>query len=93
MTRAKTLDEVSNEVLGAAWNVQQERMNDGIYFPLFLVLVVSRREFSCHYLAADLQSREVFKARRTLSAAARRSGWQGFVFVLSEKKHAFVRLF
>ena len=39
-THSKVLDEVPNTVLGAAWSVQQERMNSGIFFPLFLVLVV-----------------------------------------------------
>jgi type II restriction enzyme len=91
--RSKVLNEVPNTVLGAAWSVQQERMNSGIFFPLFLVLVASPREFSCHYLAADLQSADIFSPRRALSVSARRSGWQGFTYVLREKKHAFVRLF
>src|SRR5438876_5604271 len=40
-TRSKDLDKVPNTVLGAAWSVQHERMNSGIFFPLFLVLVAS----------------------------------------------------
>jgi hypothetical protein len=91
--RSKGLEEVPNEVLGAAWSAQHERMNAGIYFPLFLVLVTPRRECSCYYLAADLQSPEIFKERRPLSGTARRSGWQAFTFVLREKKDAFVRVF
>jgi hypothetical protein len=91
--RSKVLDEVPNTVLGAAWSVQQERMDSGIFFPLFLILVASPQKSACYYLAADLQSAEMFNPRKALSASARRSGWQGFTFVLREKKHAFVRLF
>lgn len=87
------IDTVPNTVLGAAWNVQQERMNAGIYYPLFLVLVADPKHVACYYLAADLQSPEIFSPRKPLSASARRSGWQGFMYVLKEKKQAFVRLF
>jgi len=87
------LDVVPDTVLGAAWNVQQERMDNGIYFPLFLVLVSSPKDFSCFYLSADLQSADIFSPRRPLSPSARRSGWQGFTYVLRNRKNAFVRLF
>src|SRR5438876_9162322 len=49
-SRSKVLDVVPDTVLGAAWNVQHERMDNGIYFPLFLVLVASPQQFSCYYL-------------------------------------------
>lgn len=66
-------------VLGAAWGPQRKRMDAGIYFPLFLVLVTPRRDyFSIHYLSADLQSEELFVERKPLGVNARRAGWQGF---------------
>jgi hypothetical protein len=68
-------------------------MDSGIYFPLFLVLVSSEKQFSCFYLSADLQSADIFSPRKPLSATARRSGWQGFIYILREKKNAFVRVF
>ena len=86
-------DIVPDRVLGAAWGVQRERMNSGIYYPLFLVLVRTSRSLACHYLAADLQSPDIFSPRNPLSFTARRAGWQGFTYVLKHKKHAFVRLF
>src|ERR1043166_6132653 len=33
---------IPKRLLGAAWSVQSERMEAGIYFPLFLVLVSGR---------------------------------------------------
>ena len=92
-SRATNVEVVPNTLLGAAWNVQKERMDSGIYFPLFLVLIASPRRASCFYLSADLQSADIFSPRKPLSASARRSGWQGFTYVLREKKNAFVRIF
>ena len=91
--RVNDPETVPDTILGAAWSVQQERMNSGIYYPLFLVLVGTPHHLACYYLAADLQSPEIFSPRKPLSATARRRGWQGFRYVLREKKHAFVRLF
>jgi type II restriction enzyme len=68
-------------------------MNSGIYYPLFLVLVADPKHFACYYVASDLQPPEIFSPRKPLSASARRSGWQGFMYILKEKKQAFVRLF
>jgi len=91
--RSADLDSVPNTVLGAAWQPQKERMDSGIYFPLFLVLVSLKGSHACYYLSADLQSPEIYKPRKPLSATARRSGWQGFVYDLRHKKDLFVRLF
>jgi hypothetical protein len=44
-------------------------------------------------LAIGSQTADIFSPRKALSASAHRSGWQGFIFVLREKKNAFVRLF
>jgi hypothetical protein len=39
----KCVDEIPKTILGAAWGPQKERMDAGIYFPLFLVLKNGRR--------------------------------------------------
>ena len=93
---ASDVEKVPRTILGAAWGPQRERMDAGIYFPLFLVLVnagaTSRRRYSIPYLPADLQSPEMFKPRGPLSANARRAGWQGFIYDLEPVRSHFVRL-
>ena len=70
-------------LLGAAWGPQRQRMDAGIYFPLFLVLVTPKQDFfSIHYLSADLQDEARFTARTPLRESARRAGWQGFHYEL-----------
>jgi hypothetical protein len=92
--RAADINKIPKVVLGAAWRPQKERMDAAIYFPLFLVLVSdSTKQYSIHYLAADLQRPELFKPRSPLSASARRAGWQGFVYDTAEVRTSFVRLF
>src|SRR5690349_1136595 len=63
----KTADEPPRTLLGAAWGPQQERMDAGIYFPLFIVLK-SGKYASIYYLPADLQSPDLFVVRKPLSA-------------------------
>jgi hypothetical protein len=95
--KAATSDDpavLPKSVLGAAWSVQKERMDAGIYFPLFLVLYRSGRNFTIYYLSADLQPPTMFKPRNPLSATARRAGWQGFVYDLTAvPTGGFVRVF
>ena len=84
---------VPRQVLGAAWGPQFERMNSGIYFPLFLVLVTeTRQEYGVYYLSTDLQKDQMFKPRKPLSKNAKRAGWQGFVYDLSSVESSIVRL-
>ena len=91
-SRVLGVERVPDRILGAAWSVQKERMEAGIFFPLFLVLV-SGRTRAIYYLSADLQSREIFAPRRPLSANARRAGWRGFVYNLRKvPTGAIVRL-
>ena len=73
-------------ISGAAWGPQQERMEAGIYFPLFIVLTNSRQKSSTkiYYLAADLQTKEMFLPRKPLASTARRAGWQGYTIDLSK---------
>lgn len=90
-TRVKDIDQIPKAVLGAAWKPQKERMDAAIYFPLFLVLVSGKR-YAIYYLAADLQTIELFKPRAPLSKTARRAGWQGFIYDTARVKANFVRL-
>lgn len=90
--RREDIDTLPTSILGGAWSVQKERMDAGIYFPLFLVLVNNRGKASINYLPADLQPPEMFVARKPLSSTARRAGWQGFRYDLSNSSDRFVRL-
>ena len=93
-TRVKNVSVIPKRVLGAAWLPQKARMDAGIYFPLFLVLVAEKpRRHAIYYLSADLQTEEMFKPRKPLSSKAKRSGWQGFMYDLEEVSSSIVRLF
>lgn len=85
------LAKIPPTILGAAWSVQKARMDAGIYFPLFLVLVHGQKS-AVYYLSADVQKPEMFKPRKPLGANARRAGWQGFLYLLKDVKAAFVRV-
>ncbi|NBX65556.1 MAG: hypothetical protein EBQ96_00995 [Proteobacteria bacterium] len=88
------LDVIPNRVLGAAWGPQKERMNASIFFPLFLVLSTNQKKSGCaiYYLSADLQTADIYVPRKPLGPHAKRSGWQGFIYDVSEIKDRFVRL-
>jgi type II restriction enzyme len=91
--RVADVEKVPKAILGAAWGPQKARMDAAIYFPLFLVLVgKAARDYSIFYLSADLQSPDMFKPRKPLSVKARRAGWQGFLYDLSNVQSHFVRL-
>ena len=79
----RDVEKLPTQILGAAWSVQKARMDAGIYFPLFLVLVEAGRRFAIYYLSADLQTPDMFVPRRPLSEGARRAGWQGFLYDIS----------
>jgi type II restriction enzyme len=87
------IESIPDFILGAAWGPQKERMDAGIYFPLFFVLVGVNKSTACYYLSADLQMPEIFQPRRPLSSNARRAGWQGFLYNLKGFKDRFVRVF
>ena len=88
----KDVDECPRRVLGAAWSVQRERMEAGIYFPLFMVLCAPDGRSAIYYLPADLQRPEMFVARKPLSEKARRAGWQGFTYELGDATKRIIRL-
>jgi hypothetical protein len=57
---ARSVDDIPNVILGAAWGPQKERMDAGIYFPLFLVLMDQQQQSAIYYLSADVQQPEMF---------------------------------
>lgn len=93
-SRVKDVTAVPKQVLGAAWAPQEERMDAGIYFPLFLVLVSEKpRKYAIYYLSADLQVADLFKPRNPLSPTAKRPGWQGFIYDLDTVRSSIVCLY
>ena len=88
----KNIDELPNEILGAAWGPQKERMDSGIFFPLYVVARDSKRNIGLFYLPSDLQTIEMFKPRKPLSASAKRAGWQGFMIDLRKGSSKPIRL-
>lgn len=82
-----------NSIMGAAWSPQEERMKAGIYFPLFIVLKRrSGQGWAIFFLSADLQTPEMFVARKPLSPDAKRAGWQGVLIDCQSVRDRFVLL-
>jgi type II restriction enzyme len=84
----KDINIVPKAILGAAWQPQKQRMDSGVYFPLFLVLVSDIMKCGIYYLAADLQEPAMFVPRAPLSSTARRAGWQGFIYNTAPEQRA-----
>jgi type II restriction enzyme len=92
-TRVDDIDRKPDTILGAAWGPQKERMDAGIYFPLFIVVVSkSGKETAIYYLSADLQQPSIFEPRKPLSSTAKRAGWQGFLYRLTHVADRLVRI-
>lgn len=90
---SKDITKIPKTIIGAAWGPQKERMDAGIYFPLFVVLYKNNKEYSIFYLSADLQLPTMFIPRKPLSEAARRAGWQGYMIDLTVMpENALVRI-
>ena len=51
------------QIPGAAWGPQKERMQAGIYFPLYIVTKDPSGKVGVYYLPKDLQTEEMFIAR------------------------------
>jgi len=79
---SRDINKLPAKVIGAAWGPQKDRMDSAIYFPLFLVLVC-KQDYAIYYLSADLQTPELFLARKPLSNSAKRAGWQGYYYDVS----------
>jgi len=83
---------IPKQILGAAWGPQSERMRAGIYFPLYIVSKDSLGKVAVYFLPKDLQTEEMFVARKPLSVTAKRAGWQGFMINLDAGTSAPVRI-
>jgi hypothetical protein len=91
-TRVPDVKKLPKRLMGAAWGVQHERMDAGIYFSLFIVAVDDDDNFAIYYLPSELQAPEIFLPRKPLSTAARRAGWQGFYYELAKIRERITRL-
>lgn len=92
-TRVDDVGKKPDTILGAAWGPQKERMDSGIYFPLFIVAVAKAgTKKAIYYLSADLQDATIFEPRKPLSITAKRAGWQGFMYRLTHVADRLVRL-
>lgn len=85
-------DRCPDSILGAAWGPQRERMDAGVYFSLYVVLVNDRGRAAIYFLPRDLQTRDMFVERNPLSSTARRAGWQGFTIRMDRALSPAVRL-
>tara|TARA_B100001287_G_scaffold67923_1_gene55666 strand:- start:236 stop:676 length:441 start_codon:yes stop_codon:yes gene_type:complete len=89
--QTKNIDKIPKRILGAAWGPQKERMDSGIYFPLFLILK-NDNNHSIFYLSSDLQTQAMFIKRKKLSDNAKRAGWQGYYFDGEIMKNLMTRI-
>jgi type II restriction enzyme len=62
---SRNVDAAPKTIRGAAWNVIHERMQAGIYFPLFIVQINGRQK-SIFYLPTDLHVDSSCKCNRFL---------------------------
>jgi hypothetical protein len=91
-SRVKNVDDVPNQILGAAWKPQVERMDNDIFFSLFLVLIDDNQKSAIYYLPKKDQVKSMFLPRKPLSDSAKRSGWQGYLINFESVKHLMIRL-
>lgn len=92
-TNQVKVDKLPTKILGAAWQVQKDRMDQGIYFSLFVVVVHPiHKQRAIFYLPANKQRPNLFVPRKPLSETARRAGWQGFIYDLRDYGKEFERL-
>lgn len=82
--RVKNLTRCPKTVLGAAWGPQRKQLEEGIFNTLFVVLVNEVQEFAVYCLPAEDQTAEMYRPRKPLSQNARRAGWQGFVYDMTQ---------
>ena len=84
-TTRSDIDQLPKSVLGAAWGPQKNRMDAGVFIPLFIVVISpNHRSKAIYYLPADLQVPQMFKQRKALSKSAKRAGWVGCNLVFGD---------
>jgi hypothetical protein len=79
------------KISGAAWRPQQQLMDAGIYFSLYVVVENEEGRMSIFFLPRDLQTRQMFVPRKPLSVRARRAGWQRYTINRSKALAAPIR--
>jgi hypothetical protein len=80
-------EELPLRVMGAAWRPQQEQMIAGIFHGLYLVgFSINKKLVRIDYIPAHVlqASPRVFEPRKPLKSTAKRAGWTGFTYNLSE---------
>lgn len=87
-THVKDVHVLPRTLTGAAWGPYSKRMEAGIYFSLYIVLLEKSnpKNYTIHFLPAELQEPEMFVSRNPLSETAKRKGWQGFNYDLRKVK-------
>ena len=92
--QVKDINTFPKSILGAAWLPQKERMDAGIYFSIFFVLIdkQNHKKFSIFYLPAELQNEKMFVKRAPLKETAKRAGWEGYLLNGNEISSKVVRL-
>lgn len=85
-------DRLTGTIPGAAWGPQKERMDAGIFFSLYIVLVNEDGLAGIYFLPRDLQTKEMFAPRKPLGPEAKRAGWQGFTIKLELAESDAVRV-
>lgn len=87
------VERAPDTIMGAAWGPQKQRMDAGIYFPLYIVtLSKDGKSQAIYYLSADLQEPGIFQERPPLKPTARRAGWIGFNYRLAHIRDRLVRI-
>ena len=64
-------------LMGAAYGPQRERMDAGIYFSMYVVVLDQLNNAAIFFLPRDMQTDEMFVERPPLKETARRAGWIG----------------
>lgn len=85
------IEKIPDSIMGAAWKPQQQRLEEGIIFHLFLVLK-AEKECSVYFIPKNIQKAAMFLPRKPLSENARRAGWQGFLYNLVDVKKKIRRV-
>ncbi|MFL2709252.1 MAG: DpnI domain-containing protein [Gammaproteobacteria bacterium] len=78
----KDINKFPKMILGAAWGPQKERMDAGIYFPLYVVLK-SEKKYSVFYRSSDTTNRLgkcSVNQKTIIEVAAERAGSQGYYY-------------
>lgn len=86
--RTKDIDKIPKKVGGAAWPPFKKRIEKGIFYPFFIVLIKEDKPKRIIYISKDIQKatyeidKKLYIPRKPLGAHCRRAGWQGFDYNL-----------